>query len=35
MIHYSKGLDLEITDVNYQHDSTPSGETKPSQTSNP
>ena len=34
MIHFWKGLDLEITDFNYHHDPTPSGETIPSQTSN-
>ena len=33
MIHYWKGLDLEITDFNYKHDPAPSGETIPSQTS--
>ena len=35
MIHYWKGFDLEITDFIYRHDPTPSGETIPSQTSNP
>ena len=34
MIHNWKGFDSEITDFNYHHDATPSGETKPSQTSN-
>ena len=34
MIHHWKGFDLEITDFNYHHDQTPSGETIPSQTSN-
>ena len=29
MIHYSKGLDLEITDFEYHHDPTYTGETKP------
>ena len=33
MIHHWKGLDLEITDFNYHHDPTQSGETIPSQTS--
>ena len=32
MIHHSKGLDLEITDFEYQRDPTYTGETKPSQT---
>ena len=32
MIHHSKGLDLEITDSEYHHDPTYTGETKPSQT---
>ena len=32
MIHHSKGLDLEITDFEYQLDPTYTGETKPSQT---
>ena len=32
MIHYSKGLDLEITDFADHHDATYTGETKPSQT---
>ena len=35
MIHYWKGLDLEITDFEYPHVPTPSAETIPSQTSNP
>ena len=35
MIHHSKGLDLEITDFEYHHDPTYTGETIPSQTSNP
>ena len=35
MTHHLKDLDLEITDSNYQHDLTQSGETIPSQTSNP
>ena len=34
MIHHRKGFDLEITDFIYHHDPTPSGEAKPSQTSN-
>ena len=32
MIHHSKCFDLEITDFEYQHDPTYTGETKPSQT---
>ena len=32
MIHHTKGLDFEITDFEYQHDPTYTGETKPSQT---
>ena len=35
MIHHCKGFDSEITDFNYHHDATLSGETIPSQTSNP
>ena len=35
MIHHWKDFDLEITGFFYQHDPTPSGETIPSQTSNP
>ena len=35
MIHHWKIFDLEITDFNYHHYPTPSGETIPSQTSNP
>ena len=35
MIHRWKSFDLEITDFSYQYDLTPSGETIPSQTSNP
>ena len=35
MIHHSKGLDLEITDFEYQFDPTYTGGTKPSETSNP
>ena len=35
MIHHWKGLDLEIRGFNYHHDPTASGETIPSQTSNP
>ena len=35
MIHHSKGLDLEITDSEYHHDPAYTGETKPSQNSNP
>ena len=35
MIHHWKGLELEIIDFNYHHDPTHSGETKPSQTSDP
>ena len=34
MIHHSKGPDLEITDFEYHHDPTYTGETEPSQTSN-
>ena len=34
MIHYSKALDLEITDFEYHHDPTPSCEFIPSQTLN-
>ena len=34
MIHHWKALDLEITDVNYHHDPTTSGEIISSQTSN-
>ena len=34
MIHFWKDLGLEITDFNYHHDPTPSGEIIPSQTSN-
>ena len=35
MIHHCKGIDSEITDINYHHDPTLSGETIPSsQTSN-
>ena len=35
MIHHWKSFDLKITDFKYQYDPTPSGETIPSQTSNP
>ena len=35
MIHHWKGFDLEITDFKYHHDPSASGETIPSQTSNP
>ena len=35
MIHHWKGFDSEITDFKYLHDPTPSGETIPSQISNP
>ena len=35
MVHHWKNLDLEITDFNYLHDPTHSGETIPSQISNP
>ena len=35
MTHHSKGLDLEIIDSEYHHDPTYTGETEPSQTSNP
>ena len=35
MIHHWKGFDLEITDFNYQLNSTLSAEIIPSQTSNP
>ena len=34
MIHHRKSLDLEITDFNYHHDPTPSGDIRPSQTLN-
>ena len=34
MVHHWKSLDLEITDFNYRHDPTQSGETIPSQISN-
>ena len=34
MIHLWKALDLEITDFNYQHDPTYTGETIPFQTLN-
>ena len=34
MIHHWKGFDLEITDLKYHRDPTPSGGTIPSQTSN-
>ena len=34
MIHHWKSFDSDITDFNYHRDPTPSGETKPSQTSN-
>ena len=35
MIHRWKALDLEITDFEYRHDRTYTGEIVPSQTSNP
>ena len=35
MIHHWKDLDLEITDFEYHHDPTYTGEIIPSQTSNP
>ena len=35
MIHHWKSFDLEITDCEYHHDPTPSGEVIPSQTLNP
>ena len=35
MIHQWKDLDLEIAGFIYRHDPTPSGETIPSQSSNP
>ena len=35
MIHHWKGPDLEITDFYYHHDPKNSGETIPSQTSEP
>ena len=35
MIHQWKSFDLEITDFNYHLDPSDSGETIPSQTSNP
>ena len=34
MIHHSEGLDLEITDFEYQYDRTYTDEIIPSQTSN-
>ena len=34
MIHHWKGLDLEITDLEYHHDPTPLGEIIPSETLN-
>ena len=34
MVHHWRSLDLEITDFNYRHDPTQSGETIPSQISN-
>ena len=34
MIHHWKGFDSEITDFNYHHDPTQSGETIPYQISN-
>ena len=34
MTHNWKGFDWEITDFTYHRDPTPSGEAKPSQTSN-
>ena len=35
MTNHWKSLDLEITDFNFDHDPTQSGETIPSQTSHP
>ena len=35
MIYHSKALDMEITDFEYYHDLTYTGEIIPSQTSNP
>ena len=35
MIQHWKRLDLEVTDLEYYHDPTPSAGTIPSQTSNP
>ena len=35
MIHRRKTVSSEITDFEYHHDPTPSGEITPSQTSNP
>ena len=35
MIHHWKGLDLDTTDIEYRHESKPSGETITSQTSSP
>ena len=35
MLHHWKGLELEITDFDYQFDRTPLAGTIPSQTSNP
>ena len=34
MLYYWKGLELDITDFEYQHDPTASVETTPSETSN-
>ena len=34
MIHHSKGFNLEITDFEYQHDRTLTGEIMPTQTLN-
>ena len=34
MIDHWKGFELEVTDLVYQHDRTPSAETTPSQISN-
>ena len=35
MVHRWKALNSEITDFEYHHNPTPSGEITPSQTSNP
>ena len=35
MIHHWKRLDLQVTDLEYHYDPTPTAETIPSQTSNP
>ena len=35
MIHHWEGLELELAEVDHEHDGTPSVETIPSQISNP